>query len=146
MKKILFCALLCLSAALISTTAHAENVVSTVGTVTDTAKGNTTKTQTVFVGTADNGITIHYFLDHLTDSITGYASVWGSLDGVKYAPYPGIDSVAISAAVDVSKLWFINTYANRNPVKYIQIKTRCASNTTNATSKAKLTTKVLPYK
>lgn len=128
-----------------ATNTASGQTVSIVGTRTDTAKSNTTKTQKVFVGNNSQGITLSYNLHHLTDTITGYVSVWGSVDDSTYAPYPGLDSVAIAAVGDVSKLWFVNTKASPNPVKYIKIYTRCPSNTTNATSKAKVTSKVLPY-
>lgn len=116
-----------------------------VGTTTDTAKPNTTKKQAIAVGSASTGVTLQYNLTQLTDTCVGYVSVWASLNGTTYAPYPGIDSVAVSAATNVSKIWLINTKANNNPVKYIEVRTRLTSNTTNATGKAKVTTIMNPY-
>lgn len=118
----------------------------TVGTATDTAKPNTTKSQKIKVnGSHDKGITAQYFLDQITDTITGYVSVWWSLDNISYQPYPGADSFAISAATDLHKGWFLNTKVNGNPVNWLDFRTRCPSNTTNSTGKAKLTTTLLPY-
>jgi hypothetical protein len=118
----------------------------TVGTATDTAKPNTTKSQKIKVmGSHDKGITVQYFLDQITDTITGYASVWVSIDNITYVQHPTADSIAISAATDCKKIWYLNTQANGNPVNWIDIRTRCPSNTTDATGKAKLNTKLLTY-
>ena len=115
-----------------------------VGGSTDTAKPNTTKTQTVSTNHA-GGTTIQYRLDQITDTVTGYVSVWCSLDGVTYFPHPTADSVAIAAATDVYKVWFINTRVNGNPVKFLRLITRCPSNTTNSTGKAHIRAKMFPY-
>lgn len=145
MKKMIFVTIALLMIACHTKTFAQTPTVHTMGTTTDTAKANTTKTQTLAVGTNNVGVTIAYHLDQITDTITGHVSVWCSIDGSTYFPYPSIDSVAISAATDVYKMWFINTKVNNNPVRFIQVRTRCPSNTTNATSKAKLNTKLYTY-
>lgn len=117
----------------------------TVGGLTDTAKPNTTKTQTAPVRSHERGVTVQYYLDQVTDTITGYVSIWVSLDNITYVPHPTADSFAISAATDLKKIWYLNTKVNGNPVNFIQVRTRCPSNTTNSTGKAKLTTKLLLY-
>lgn len=144
MKKMIFVTIALLMIACHTTFAQTQKVY-TVGTTRDTAKSNTTKTQTLAIGTADVGVTLAYHLDQITDTITGHVSVWCSINGTTYFPYPSIDSVAISAATDVYKMWFINTKVNGNPIRSIQVRTRCPSNTTNATSKAKLNTELYTY-
>lgn len=147
MKKLL---MLLLAAGALSATPASAQVKDPVGnayigTATDTAKGNATKVQSSDVSDPTKGYTVQYTLRHLTDTVTGVASVWASLDGATYVPYPGLDSVTITATADVAKMWFVNTHVAGNPVKKIQVRTRCVSNTTNATSKAKVTSKLWPY-
>lgn len=148
MKKILML-LIAAGALTATTTATAQKTDPQgnfyVGTATDTARGNATKVQSSDVSEPGKGYTLQVLVHPLTDTITGYVSIWASLDGTTYLPYPGVDSVAISAATDCKKLWFLNTHVAGNPVKKIQVHTRCASNTTNATSKAKVTSKLWPY-
>lgn len=145
MKKIFI--LLLAAAAFIVTPASAQDYLGNwlIGTATDTAKPNTTKNQTIKLTDPSKGITVQYWLQSVADSITGYASVWASIDNITYAPYPGADSVALVAHADTKKLWFLSTHQNLNPVKYVQVRTRCPSNTTNATGKAKLNTKLSQY-
>lgn len=147
MKKILM--LLLAAGALTATPASAQKQDPQgnfyVGTAFDTARGNATKVQSADVSDPAKGYTLQVLVHPLTDTITGVVSVWASLDGTTYLPYPGLDSVTITAATDCKKLWFVNTHVAGNPVKKIQVRTRCASNTTNATSKAKVTSKLWPY-
>jgi len=119
--------------------AIAQGSLFKIGTATDTARQLTTKTQTATIG-SKKGITVQYWFKQLTDTCTGYASIWGSIDGVTYAQWPSADSVAIAAATDTKKLWFLATDANKNPIQYIQVRTRLATNTTTATAKGKVTT------
>ena len=119
--------------------AHAQGYLFKIGTSTDTAKQLVTKTQTATVG-SKKGLTVQYWFQKLTDTCTGYVSIWGSVDGTTYAPWPSADSQAITATNDVKKLWFLATDASKNPIQYIQVRTRLATNTTTATAKGKVTT------
>lgn len=109
-----------------------------IGTALDTAKPNTTKLQTLKWESATTA-TVQYNLHSLTDSLTGYVSLWASIDGATYAPYPGADSVAIVAHTDVNKLWFLFPKPQVNQIRFLQIRTRCPSNTTNTTGKGYIT-------
>lgn len=143
MKKILF--LLLAAGAMLSTPANAQSTDSKgnfiVGTVHDTAFGNATKHQISTAGF--DGTTVSYWLDQINDSCAGYVSVWGSIDGTTYGPYPGADSVAITVGVDVKKLWFLNTHLAKSPVRFIDIRTRLT--TSYSVGKAKVTTKLYSY-
>jgi len=122
----------------------AEAQLYKIGTSTDTARQLAIKTQSLTVG-SKKGVTIQYWFRQLTDTCTGYASLWGSIDGVTFCQYPSADSVAIAAATDTRKLWFLATDANKNPIQYIQVRTRLATNTTTATAKGKVTTHAWTY-
>lgn len=111
-------------------------------TIVDTAFGNTTKHQISPVSPG-GGVTVQYWMDQINDSCAGAVSVWGSIDNITYAPYPGADSVAVTAGVDIKKLWFLSKFNEKNPVKYIDIRTRLTS--TYTVGKAKVRTKVYTY-
>lgn len=147
MNKVMILLALLLTFTAASASAQKKDAIGNflIGNWNDSVKSNTTKIQKIAVGTPSNGITVQYFLDQVTDTITGVVSVWCSLDDSTYTPYPGADSVTISAATDVRKMWFLNTKAAGNGVRYIAIHTRCPSNTTNSTSKARLRTKLWGY-
>lgn len=115
-----------------------------VGYWNDSVKSNTMLRQKINIGT-QSGITISYRLTQVTDTITGVASVWCSIDDTTWAKYPNIDSIAISAKTDLEYIWHINNKADGLDVRYFEIRTRCPSNTTNSTSKARVRTKVFPY-
>lgn len=149
MKKIILFALigLCsfrLSAQIEQTPAELLIMGTSTGAQQDTAKSNTTKLQTKMVE-SKKGITIQYSLTHATDTVTGYVSVWGSIDGVTFCPYPGADSVAITATGNINKLWFLAQPPTTNPIRVFQVRTRCPSNTTNASSKAYIKTNIWLY-
>lgn len=120
-----------------------KSEIFTVGTLVDTAFGNSTKTQTAAATTKGGGITVQYTIQQLNDSCAGYVSVWCSIDNVHYFPYPGADSVAISVGVNFTKGWFLATAANKNPIKSIQVRTRLTS--TYTVGKATVKTKYYPY-
>lgn len=110
----------------------------------DSVKSNTTKVQKIKVA-SPGGITIQAQGTHVADTITGYVSVWCSLDDSLYVPFPGADSVAISATADVGKMWFLNNKEEGNKVQWIELRWRCPSNTTNSTSKMRLRSKLFRY-
>ncbi len=130
----------------------AQKVYSMGTNVQDTALGNATKKQTTFVG-SQAGITITVAIDHVTDTATGYVSLWGSTDGTAadYVPVPGADSVAITYNGAVRKAWLVGSAAGTipisrtNPFKYYQVRTRLVSNTTNASSKVYVRSRLLTY-
>ena len=130
------------TAATAQTTINPKGEVFVMGSLSDTAFGNTTKCQTSPVSPG-GGVTVQYWLDQINDSCAGYASVWGSIDNVTFAPWPGADSVAITVGVDIKKLWFLRNYSEKNPVKYVQVRTRLTTSYT--VGKAKVKTKVFPY-
>lgn len=116
--------------------------VYVVGSLSDTAFGNATKIQTATISPGGT-VSVQYWLDQINDSCAGYASVWCSLDGTTYAPWPGADSVAITAGVDIKKMWFLSTSAATCQVKSLQIRTRLTTSYT--VGKAKVKTKVFPF-
>lgn len=147
MKKFLFAALLlCTTFAVFGQdypTLYNMNTVS----AGDTARGALTKIQTKKV-TGTSAITIATDAYRLTDTMTVTASVWATLDGVKYEPFPGADSVTVtlSASQELHKMWFLSQLPITNQVAGYQIRYRAASNTTNATSKAIVSSRLYTYK
>lgn len=115
-----------------------------VGYWNDTVKSNTTLRQKINIGT-QSGITISYRLTQVTDTITGVASVWCSIDDTTWVKHPTLDSITISAATNAQHIWYVNTKANGLAVRQFEVRTRCPSNTTNSTSKARVRTKVFQY-
>lgn len=124
------------------TTVNPKGEVFQVGTLTDTARGNSTTHQTSSVPPG-GGITVQYWMDQINDSCAGYVSVWGSLDNITYFPYPGADSVAVTVGVDIKKGWFLSKGNERNPVKYLDVRTRLTTSYT--VGKAKVKTKLYQY-
>lgn len=143
MKHFLLTIMACVGLTFAPPAAHAQDYV--VGTARDTAKPNTTKHQKIAVA-SPGGMTVTYKCTQVADSITGYVSVWGSLNDTTYFPWPGADSFAISAAVNLEKGWLLRTPEQSNPIKWLDIRTRCPSNTTNTTGKAKVDTRLRLYK
>lgn len=113
----------------------------------DTALGNATL-HNIFKTESQGGTTLQYAFDNITDTTTGYASLWGSVDGNDYFPMPGADSVAITAHAPVRKGWFVCatvTGPDDNPIRFIDVRTRLVSNTTNASSKGYVRTRLYRY-
>jgi hypothetical protein len=146
MKKLLF-ALIAVSVCAFSDSACAQTInkesrVFQVGTSTDTAFGNSTKYQRSTISPGGT-ISLQYKLEQINDSCAGYASVWCSIDGITYCPWPGADSVQITVGVDVRKMWFLATSSATNQVKFLEVRTRLTS--TYTVGKAKVKTKVFPF-
>lgn len=139
---LLFAAIALTIPATAQNTVNPKGDVFYAGTSNDTAFGNSTKHQIAQVSRG-GGLTVSYYIDQINDSCAGYVSVWGSTDGVDYFPYPGADSVAITVGVDFKKGWFLSTFATKNPVKFLDVRTRLTS--TYTVGKAKVRTRVYPY-
>lgn len=143
MKHFLLIIMACVGLIFAPPAAHAQDYI--VGSARDTAKPNTTKRQKLAV-VSPGGITVSYKCTQITDTITGYVSLWASLNDTTYFPWPGADSFAIAAATNLEKGWFLRTPDLSNPIKWLEVRTRCPSNTTNATGKAKVDSRLRVYK
>lgn len=123
-------------------TANPTFKVFDVGTTHDTAHGNATFHQISSVSPG-SGLTVQYRLDQINDSCAGAVSIWGSIDNIDYFPYPGADSVAITAGVDIWKGWLLVAPPAKVGIKFLDVRTRLTS--TYTVCKGKVKTKVLPY-
>lgn len=147
MKKLLFAAALALCS--FAAFAQATPTVYSMNThaVGDTAKGATTLKQSKKVA-SKCAITIQADATRLTDTVTVTLSVWGSTDGVTYAPWPGADSITATLSATntiLPKMWFLSTPAATSQVYYYEVHARCASNTTNAASKTIVKSRLFTY-
>lgn len=149
MKRMLLAACLILASAS-ATLAQDVPVVYSMNThaVGDTVLGATTMLNSKKV-TDKKSITVEATATRVTDTITVTLSVWGSVDGITYAPWPGADSLTttlLAANTPVSKMWFLSVPPATSQVQFYQVRARCASNTTNASSKAAIRSRIYCYK